>query len=120
MITAVVFLGLFGLAVMAMRAGPTPLARLERGYVFASVIPALLTLLLPSTFVGELVGERDRLVAAGAGLSLLLIPAGIVLLVRRKARTGVVDRRLAAAILVAGIPFLLVALLTLSWAVAHR
>jgi hypothetical protein len=112
--------------VMIMVRGSTagPLDRLERFYLFAAPLPAILALVLPGP-IAELMRNRGSsrawglwLNAAGGWLSLALLVAGAMLLARRSLRDQEWDRRVLIGLFVAALPALLIGLVALMYAIA--
>jgi hypothetical protein len=108
--------------VLARGSAATALDPLERLYLLAAPVPALLTLVLPGIVAG-LLGSRGEarewalwLNRAGIWLSLAGIAAGAVLLIRRSRQRRAWGRRLVLALLLAGLPAALIGLVALMYA----
>jgi hypothetical protein len=108
--------------VLARGSAATALDPLERLYLLAAPVPALLTLVLPGIVAG-LLGSRGEarewalwLNRAGSWLSLAGIAAGAVLLIRRSRQRRAWGRRLVLALLLAGLPAALIGLVALMYA----
>ena len=108
---------------MARGSSAGPLDVVERIYLAAAPIPAILALVLPGLLAALM---RDRgssrewglwLTEAGGWLSLALLVAGAILLSRRSGQGKSWDGRLVIGLLVAALPALLIGLVALMYGV---
>jgi hypothetical protein len=111
------------IGVLARGSPAGPLDPLERLYLVAAPVPALLTLTLPGIVAGLLSdGGEGRewalgLNQAGGWLSLAGIAAGAALLYRRSRQRRAWDRRLLIGLSLAALPAALIGLLGLMYAI---
>lgn len=123
MITALILLVVIVLIVLAFSptAPALPLAPYERAYLILSVVPIIVTLVLPSTATlsgnSALRAAFGRMTIPGMWLSLGLIPVGLGLIWRRRRETGFIDKRLSAGVAIGGLPAFLLLLLVFLWRV---
>ena len=117
----VVLIALVAIIVRGSAGGPLDAG--ERIYLIATPIPAILTFVLPGP-ISQLLQGRETprawgvwLSATGGWLSVALIVAGTLLLVRRSGRREVWDRRLLIGLMVAALPAALIALVALMYAI---
>jgi hypothetical protein len=116
-----VLIGLLAIVVRGSTAGP--LDTLERSYLVAAPLPVLLALVLPAP-ISQLMQANGSsqewaawLNAVGGWLSLALILAGTLLLVRRSGRQQKWDRRLLIGLLAAALPAIMITLVALMYAI---
>jgi hypothetical protein len=110
-------------AITARRLPASPLDVRERIYLWAAPLPVVLSLLLPAPL--RLLSQGGaaprawgiRLSQAGGWLSVALIVAGTLLLMRRSGQRQPWDRRLVLGLVVAALPAVLVGLVALIYAI---
>jgi hypothetical protein len=119
-IVALCLLSLAVLLAIVLRGSATgSLTQAERLYLLASPLPFVLAILLPGPIALLRQGSADAralglwLNGAGGYLSLVLVPLGVALMVRRSTRGQDRDRRLTAGLILAAIPALLIGLVGL-------
>ena len=109
-------------AIMVRGSAAGPLTSLERLYLMAAPVPAVLAFVLPAPISQLMPGSGSSrpwgiwLSAVGGWLSLALILAGVVLLARRSGREDGWDRRLLVGLMVAALPAVLIGLVALMYA----
>ena len=96
--------------------GGRPLAPPERFYLVTAPLPIVLALVLPSALGWLATGPAARswglrLTAVGGWSSAALVLSGVVLIWRRRSRGLGSDRRLAAGLLLASLPAVLMAMI---------
>lgn len=109
----------FLLAILLRGSASGSLTRAERGYLFATPLPFILTIMLPGPIAllrkGSPAARAWGLWLNGVGgcLSVVLVLLGLVLIGQRRTRGAGGDRRLTAGLILAAIPALLIGLVGL-------
>lgn len=111
------------LAVVLSRPSRSPLSAPERAYLLLVPLPCVLALLVPA--ISGAAGASpsvpaswsNRFTFVGVCLSGLLVAAGMFLALQRSRRGATLDLRLAAGLLMAAVPLLMVGLIGILYAV---